>query len=86
MKARVIPWSSTVVTGIMLVDENSLVVGQMALHNVRGCTDENRKAIMMNMAQLVADAINGAPASSDLEKGDRHPEGMQGERGVEKMR
>lgn len=84
MKARVIPWSSTVGTGILLVDENSLVVGQMALHNVRGCTDENRKAIMMNMAQLVADAINREPDTQGDEVEKRRRGGMAGEAGVQK--
>lgn len=58
MKAVVIKWSSVVGTGIMLTDETGICVGQLALHNVRGCTDENRQAVMMNMVQLVADAIN----------------------------
>ncbi len=58
MRASVIPWSSVVGTGILLKDETGVVAGQLALHGVTGCTDENRKAIMMNMAQMVTDAIN----------------------------
>lgn len=64
LTAKVIPWSSVVGTGVMLLDETGRCVGQLALHNVTVAgadIPENRKRIMLDMANTVADAVNSPP-------------------------
>lgn len=60
LTARVIPWSSVVGTGVLLLDEDDMLrcVGQLALHNVTVSESEDRKIVMLGMARTVADAIN----------------------------
>lgn len=61
LTAKVIPWSSVVGTGVMLIGDGGRVVGQLALHNVTvegADIPENRKRIHLEMVNAVADAIN----------------------------
>lgn len=61
MKAKVVPWSSVVGTGVLLIGENGAVIGQLALHNVTAPgadIQENRKRIHLAMVNKVTDAIN----------------------------
>lgn len=61
LTAKVIPWSSVLGTGLMLIAEDGRCVGQLALHSVtaEGAEiPENRKRIMLEMANGVADTIN----------------------------
>lgn len=64
MRAKLIPWSSIVGTGVMLLDGTGRCIGQLALHNVALADGEDRKAVMMFIAQNVADAINDADATA----------------------
>lgn len=61
LTAKVIPWSSVLGTGLILLDEKGQCVGQLALHNVTvegADIPENRKRLMLEMVNGVADAIN----------------------------
>lgn len=57
LTARLIPWSSVVGTGLMLLDETGRCVGQLALHNVAVSANEDRKTVMVGLAQTVVDTI-----------------------------
>lgn len=65
LTARLIPWSSIVGTGLMLLDDTGRCVGQLALHNVAVAASEDRKTVMLGVAQAVADAIN-APKNGPI--------------------
>lgn len=59
LTAKVIPWSSIVGTGLMLMDDHGRCIGQLSLHNVTGPGDRNM--LMVEIAHAAAAAINGAP-------------------------
>lgn len=65
LTAQVIPWSSIVGTGVLLMDEKGRCIGQLALHNVFVSSAEDRKAVMVETVQTVADMINAPKRTSD---------------------
>lgn len=58
MRAKVIPWSSIVGTGIVLMDDKGKVIGQLALHNVAMLPSDATKDKHLMVAHAVANAIN----------------------------
>lgn len=61
LTAQVIPFSSVVGTGLMLLNEQGQCIGQLALHNVNA-----GRAVHEEIVQAVADAINrGEPTEAD---------------------
>jgi hypothetical protein len=60
LTAKVIPWSSVVGTGLMLLDESGRCIGQLSLHNVQGVERDEFKPFSLALVERVADAINKA--------------------------
>jgi hypothetical protein len=58
LHAQVVPWSSVVGTGVMLMDERGRCIGQLGLHGVQlpGDLKENS----LKLVQQIAEAINAA--------------------------
>lgn len=57
IKAKVVPWSSIVGSGLMLLDEKGRCIAQLALMGVQLPGDN--KEVSMKLIEQIAEKING---------------------------